>query len=146
MTAGTRIAPRAVRTAWSPSCTGKRDPLVPSHGTDVAVVFDVERGGHVGGHLAERVLRCANVDRLPVAVEHQHNRFVQYVGHKCLHTMTAPRVWGVCSSLKWQEWLPLRNRSQTSGFRELPPRGASVGQAGACRLCNEARRRASRYG
>ena len=60
----------------------QRDPLVPRDGTNVAFAFDVESGGHVRCHLAKRVLRRANVDRLPVAVEHQHDRLVQYVAHK----------------------------------------------------------------
>ena len=46
-------------------------------GHDVAFAFDVQSGGHVRGHLAKRILRRANVDRLRVAVQHQHNRLVQ---------------------------------------------------------------------
>ena len=50
--------------------------------TRIVAQLDVERGGDVRGHLAERVLRRANVDRLPVAVEHEHDGLVQYVIHK----------------------------------------------------------------
>jgi hypothetical protein len=48
----------------------------------MVLAFDVQAGGHVGRHLAESVLGRANVDRLPVAVQHQHNCLVQYVAHK----------------------------------------------------------------
>ena len=57
----------------------------------MVLAFDVQRGGDVRGHLAERVRRRANVDRLPVAVEHEHDGLVQYVTHKNLHTATAFR-------------------------------------------------------
>jgi len=65
----------------------QRDPLLPGYRpkclrTATVAQVDVKRGDSVRGHLAERVLRRANVDRLPVAVEHQHNRLVQYVAHK----------------------------------------------------------------
>ena len=73
----------------------QRDPLVPSDGTECfrtgIFAFDFERGGDVRRHLAERILRRANVDRLPVAVQHQHDCLVQYVAHKNMHTATAFR-------------------------------------------------------
>src|SRR4030095_6789812 len=50
----------------------QRDPFVPLDGPDAALAFDVECGGPVRRHLAERVLRRANVDRLTVAAEHPH--------------------------------------------------------------------------
>jgi len=59
----------------------QRDPLVPGHWADVVLARDLQPGGHVRGHLAERLLRRAHVDGLPVAVEHQHGRFVQDVAH-----------------------------------------------------------------
>ena len=34
--------------------------------------LDVQRGRHIRCHLAEGVLWRANVDRLPIAVQHQH--------------------------------------------------------------------------
>ena len=50
-------------------------------------------------HLAERFGRRANVDRLPVAVEHQHNCLVQDFAHKVfVHGHCASRD-GVCSLL-----------------------------------------------
>src|SRR5258708_3965474 len=57
------------------------DPLLPGYWTDMVLTLDFEAGGHVGGHHAERLLRRAHIDGLPVAVEHQHGRFRQYV-HK----------------------------------------------------------------
>jgi hypothetical protein len=44
--------------------------------------FNVQAGRHVGSHHAKGLLRRSNIDRLPVAVQHQHNRLVQYVVHK----------------------------------------------------------------
>ena len=44
------------------------------------VEFDFEGGGDVGGHHAEGLLRRADVDGLPVAVEDEDDGFVQY-GH-----------------------------------------------------------------
>src|SRR6266404_138432 len=57
------------------------DPLLPGYWTDMVLTLDFEAGGHVGSHHAERLLRRAHVNGLPVAVEHQHGRFRQYV-HK----------------------------------------------------------------
>jgi hypothetical protein len=48
----------------------------------VILAFDFKAGRHVGGQHAKRLLRRADVDRLPVAVEHQNYRFVQDIGHK----------------------------------------------------------------
>jgi hypothetical protein len=45
----------------------------------MVLTLDFEAGGHVGGHHAERLLRRAHVDGLPIAVEHQHGGFSQYV-------------------------------------------------------------------
>ena len=58
---------------------GQRDPLVPLHGaecfrTGTIAEIDVECGGGVRGHLAERAGWDADVDRLPVAVEHERAR------------------------------------------------------------------------
>ena len=50
------------------------------------IALDVERGRDIRRHLAERVLRRTNVNRLPVAVKHQHNCLVQYVAHKSICT------------------------------------------------------------
>ena len=44
--------------------------------------FDVEGSGDVGGHHAEGLLWRADVDGLPVAVEDQGDRFVEYGRHK----------------------------------------------------------------
>ncbi len=55
---------------------GQSDPFLPGHGPDVAFAFDLEGGGDIGGHLAKGIGRRANVDRLPVAIQHQHDRFV----------------------------------------------------------------------
>ena len=52
------------------------DPLAPSDGTDVAIALDVECRSYIRGHLAERIRRRANVNRLPVAVEHEHDGLV----------------------------------------------------------------------
>lgn len=64
----------------------QRNPFVPGHGTKVLclaiiVQFDIERRRHIRGHLAKDFLRRTNIDRLPVAIEHQHGVLVQYV-HK----------------------------------------------------------------
>ncbi len=59
-----------------------RDPLVPRHGTDVVLAVNLQGGRDVRCHLAKRVGGRANVNRLPVAIEHQHYRLIQYVGHK----------------------------------------------------------------
>ena len=59
---------------------GQLDPLRPANGHHVLAI-DIERCGHVGGHLHERLLRRAHIDRLPVAVKHQYNRSVEYVVH-----------------------------------------------------------------
>jgi hypothetical protein len=61
---------------------GQRDPLVPFHRANEFIALDVERGRDVRRHLAERVLRRADVDRLPVAVQHQHNVLIQHIIHK----------------------------------------------------------------
>ena len=58
---------------------GQCNPLLPGYWTDVVLAFYFQAGGHVGGHHAERVLRRAHVDGLPVAIQHQHGRFRQYV-------------------------------------------------------------------
>ncbi len=59
--------------------------------------FDVEAGGDVGGHLAEYFLRGADVDGLPVAVQDEHDGFVQYVGHKnSASPCIAGEVFGLC--------------------------------------------------
>ena len=66
---------------------GQRDPFVPGDWAElrsaefgvrsaVASSRNSSRGGDVGGHLAKGVLWRANVDRLPVAVQDQHNRLV----------------------------------------------------------------------
>ena len=44
--------------------------------------INLQRGRNVGCHLAERFGGRADVDRLPVAVQHQHNCLVQDVAHK----------------------------------------------------------------
>ena len=62
----------------------QRDPLIPSDWANVARAFDVQGRGRIRRHLAEGVGGRANVDRLPVAVEHQNDAFVQYVAHKLL--------------------------------------------------------------
>ena len=59
----------------------QRDPFVPRDGaecfrTGIIAKFDFQRGRHVRCHLAERVGWRANVDRLPVAVEHEHDGLV----------------------------------------------------------------------
>jgi hypothetical protein len=59
---------------------GQCNPLLPGYWTDVVLAFYFQAGGHVGGHHAERVLRRAHVDGLPVAIQHQHGSFRQYVG------------------------------------------------------------------
>jgi len=51
------------------------DPFVPfdwaeCQHTATVVQLDIERDGGVRGHLAEGLRRRANVDRLPVTVEH----------------------------------------------------------------------------
>jgi hypothetical protein len=56
------------------------DPLGPTSGRHVLAI-DIESRGHVGGHLHERLLGRAHIDRLPVAVKHQYNRSVKYVVH-----------------------------------------------------------------
>lgn len=93
-----RHADRATRSAHGIVAFAhrQRDPLVPGDGTDVALALDVERRGYIRCHLAECVLRCANVDRLPIAVQHQHNRLVQYVAHKSIgiRTRCTPRLLG----------------------------------------------------
>ena len=58
---------------------GQCNPLLPGYWTDVVLAFYFQAGGHVGGHHAERVLRRAHVDGLPVAIQHQHGSFRQYV-------------------------------------------------------------------
>jgi hypothetical protein len=45
------------------------------------LAIDIQRCGHVGGHLHERLLRRAHIDCLLVAVEHQYNRSVEHVVH-----------------------------------------------------------------
>src|SRR5207247_642523 len=47
---------------------GQRDPLLPGYWTDVVLAFDFQAGGNIGGHHAERLLRRAHVNGLPVAV------------------------------------------------------------------------------
>ena len=78
---------------------GQRDPLVPGYGTDVVFAFDVQSGRHVCRHHAKRLLRCADVDGLPVAVEHQHHRPAQYVTHKIFahdHPGSCDEVFVLC--------------------------------------------------
>ena len=48
----------------------------------MVLAFDLQAGRNIRGHLAKCILWRANVYRLPVAVEHEHNRLVQYVHHK----------------------------------------------------------------
>jgi hypothetical protein len=81
----------------------QRDPLVPrdrAHcfGMATFAELDVERGGHVRRHLAKRILRRANVDRLPVAVKHEYDVLVQYFTHT-LFTYGHGASPGVCSLL-----------------------------------------------
>ena len=63
---------------------GQRDPFRPRHRPDVAVVgpADVQGRGGIRGELAEGIRRRANIDRLPVAIQHQYDGLVQYVVHK----------------------------------------------------------------
>ena len=60
----------------------------PGDWADMVLALDLQAGGNVGGHHAERLLGRAHVDGLPVAVQHQHGRSRQYSVHK-LHTATA---------------------------------------------------------
>ena len=103
---------------------GQLDPLVPFHRSDPVLALDFEPGRHFGGHHAEGFLWRADIDRLPVPVQNQHDGLVQYAAHK---------ISGVCSLLKW---LPRRDSHPDLRFQR---------PAHYC-LCHEARRRASRYG
>jgi len=66
------------------------DPLTlalsPSDGEGECILhlfeFDFEGSGDVGGHHAEGLLWRTDVDGLPVAVEDQGDRFVEYGRHK----------------------------------------------------------------
>ena len=74
--------PRTVCTAWSCSRMSRVSHSAQVHRADVLFAFNFQRGGHVGCHLAKGILRRADVDRLPIAVQDQHGRFIQYVVHK----------------------------------------------------------------
>jgi len=82
---------------------GERDPLLPGYGTDAVPALNLQRGGDIGGHHAECLLRGAYVDWLPVAVQHQHGRFGQSAAHTVFaHGHRASRIevfvlcWGLC--------------------------------------------------
>ena len=96
-----------------------RDPFLPGDGPDMVLAFDVQARGHVRSHLAERLLRRANVDRLPVAVQHQHNRLVQDVSHKmfrhCSDTASAFR------EVRCLLFVERRRLAASPGFAPGPP-------------------------
>jgi len=64
------------RTAWRVDLVvvlahRQREPDLPANGHDVIVALHVESGCASGRHHAERLSRCLDMDRLPVAVQHE---------------------------------------------------------------------------
>jgi hypothetical protein len=64
------------------------------------------------------VLHLRSVDRRPVAVEHQHNRLVQYVGHIRVQSCVNA---GACSL-----WVPVRRRRKMKLIEEMLLTAAST--------------------
>ena len=66
----------------------QRDPLRPTHRPERfragAITLNVQRRRRVRCHLAERIRRRADIDRLPIPVQHQNNVLVQHVIHKSI--------------------------------------------------------------
>jgi hypothetical protein len=56
--------------------------IQPSVERKTTFEFNFECGGDVCGHHAERLLRRAHVDGLPVPVQDQDDGLIQYVRHK----------------------------------------------------------------
>jgi hypothetical protein len=82
------LIPRAISARMAARSGGMSSDMSHSSqvtGTNVAIPLDLQCRGDVGGHHAERLLRRANVDRLPVAVQNQNRCFSQYVTHRFLH-------------------------------------------------------------
>ena len=104
------------------------NPFVPRHRANVLFALDFQASGHVGRHLAERLRWRAHVDGLPVAVEHQHGRFVQDVGHKS--------YCGVCSSLNGcLAWTCTKTVGVKTRYAAVTPRSKMIGGAGgSCTL------------
>ncbi len=59
----------------------QKQPFRPHGGAHAVALRDVQSRGCPGGHHAKSISRRFDVDRLPVAVKHQHRRLVEDIAH-----------------------------------------------------------------